>query len=165
MNGQTVKYRIAITEYSTLKGFGYSCSVEKEFDTIDSVVNALEYSKNTLTEEFSKVHVDEHNRSNMSFAIVDNSTGLILTKIAAHAYTISEDGREYLYRGHKITTEFDNEINKDVLVVHRIDGRPHTIRSSIQHALDTIDWMCCTMENAAIAKMALSETNKEKEGE
>lgn len=158
---ETTKFRISITEYTTLKGFGNSCSIEKEFDTIDSVKEALKYSEKTLTEQMSNAHA-VYCGSNMGFDVVDNNTNLVLSKIFAHPYTISEDGREYCYRGHRITTEFDDELGYEVLLVHRTDGRGYAFRSSLQLALDMIDWMCCSMENAYTAGLALDEANKNK---
>lgn len=157
-----IKYRIAITEYTTLKGFGNSCSFEREYDTDESVKNALKHSVETLTESIPEAHI-QHN-GDMGFMIVDNSTGLVLTSLMAHPYLIYEDKKEYLYRGHKITTEFDPEVGSDFLLIHRLDGRPYIYRSTLMGALDVIDWICCTIENASIARMALDNANKEKEG-
>lgn len=159
---QTVKYRITITEYTTLKGFGNSCSFEREFDTVESVKNALKHSEDSLIESISDSHIQQN--GTMGFMIIDDSTGLVLTRVMVHPYVIYEDKKEYIYRGHKIIMEFDPEVGGDVLLIHRLDGRPYMYRSTLMGALDAIDWICCTIENASIARMALDNANKEKEG-
>lgn len=73
---QTIKYRIAITEYTTLKGFGNSCSFEREYDTDESVKNAVKYSAESLIESIPDTHI-QHNGT-MGFMIISNSTGLVL---------------------------------------------------------------------------------------
>lgn len=159
---QITKYRLVITEYTTLKGFGLNCSFEREYDTDESVKNALNHCKENLSESLPGSHIQYN--GTMGFMIIDDSTGLALTSIMAHMYLIDEDKKEYSYRGHKITTEFDPETGKDFLLIHRLDGRPYLYRSTIIGALDAIDWIFCSMEHASIARRALDNTNKEKEG-
>lgn len=157
------KYRLAITEYTTLKGFGLSCSFEREYDTIESVKNALKHCEKNLSESLIGSNIQYN--GTIGFMIIDNSTGLVLTSIMAHPYLIDEDKKEYSYRGHKITTEFDPEVGKDFLLIHKMDGRPYLYRSTLMNALDSIDWICCTIENASVAKQALDIAIKEKQGE
>ena len=161
---QNMKYRLVITEYTTLKGFGLNCSFEREYDTDESVKNALNRCKDNLSESLPGSHIQCNGA--MGFMIIDDSTGLVLTSIMTHVYLIDEDKKEYSYRGHKITTEFDPEICKDFLLIHRLDGRPYLYRSTLMGALDAIDWICCTIENASSARLrlALDDTNKKKEG-
>lgn len=159
---ENVKYRIAITEYTTLKGFGNSCSFEREYGTDEDVKNAIKYSAENLIKSIPDTHI-QHNGA-MGFMIIDNYTGLVLTSFMAHPYLIYEDKKEYLYRGHKITTEFDPEVGNDFLLIHRLDGRPYIYRSTLMGALDAIDWICCTIENASIARIAIDDANKKKEG-
>ena len=160
---QNIKYRLTITEYVTLKGFGLSNSLEIEYDTFKNVKNALKRCEEIISESFPGSHIQYN--GTMGFMIIDDSTGLVLTSIMAHPYLIDEDKKEYSYRGHKITTEFDSEIGKDVLLIHRMDGRPYLYRSTLMGALDSIDWILCSMDNASTARQALDDiTNKEKEG-
>ena len=163
MNKQTVKYRLSVTEYTTLKGFGLSCSFEREYDNIESIQNALKHCEENLSESLPGCSVQYN--GTMGFIIIDNSTKLALTSVMAHPYLIDEDKKEYSYRGYKIITEFDPEVGKDFLLIHRMDGRPYMYRSTIIGALDAIDWICCSIENASIARQALVNINKEKEGE
>lgn len=157
-----IKYRLATTEYVTLKGFGLNCSVEKEYDTDESVKNVLKYQEEKLSESIPESHI-QHDGT-MGFMVIDNSTGLILTSIVAYPYLIDDDKKEYLYRGYKITTEFDSEVGKDFLLIHRLDGRPYLYRSTLMGALDTIDWIECSITNAVASKQVLNNINEKKEG-
>lgn len=159
---QNIKYRLAITEYTTLKGFGLSNSLEIEYGNSENVKNVLKRCEENLSESLPGSHIQYN--GTMGFMIIDDSTGLVLTSIMAHPYLIDEDKKEYSYRGHKITTEFDSEIGKDVLLIHRMDGRPYLYRSTLMGALDAIDWIWCSIGNASVARQSLDNTNKEKEG-
>jgi hypothetical protein len=158
---ESIKYRLVITEYTTLKGFGSNCSIEKEFDSMDSAQHALDHSISVISKYIIGARTEPY--GNIGYRIIDKSTNLVLTSIVIHPYLIIDDGKEYLYRGHKIATEFDTEIGKDVLLIHRLDGRPYLYRSNIMGALDAIDWMWCSAENSAIARSVM--TNKEDKGE
>lgn len=160
---QDIKYRLVITEYTTLKRFGLNNSLEIEYDTSESVENALKRCEESLFETLPGSRI--HYNGTMGFMIIDDSTGLMLINIMTYPYLIDEDKKEYSYRGHKITTEFDSEIGKDVLLIHRMDGRPYLYRSTIMSALDAIDWIWCSIQNASVARQSLDETDKEREGE
>ena len=159
---ENIRYRLAITEYTTLKGFGISHSLDKEFENEISVKSALNRSIETLAESIPGSHI-QHNGT-MGYMIINNDTGLVLINIMAYPYVIDENNREYCYRGHKITTEFDPGTGEDVLLIHRLYGRPYIYRFNLMGALDFIDWIWCTIDNSNIARQVLDNTNKEKEG-